>query len=165
MSASVPMPRVLDPASGSRMMWFARNHPDVIFGDIRQETFELKDKSSFGGKRILSINPDQIMDFRKLPFDDESFNLIAFDPPHLKSAGPKSWLRAKYGMLSENWKSDLSAGFAECFRVLKHDGVLVFKWNEDQIPISEILKLTPCRPLFGNTTGRKGLTHWMVFIK
>ncbi len=36
-----PTPRVLDPCSGSRMMWFDRLSPDVIFGDTRQEEHTL----------------------------------------------------------------------------------------------------------------------------
>lgn len=151
--------RVLDPCSGSRMMWFDRQHPDVIYGDKRHEQHTLCDG------RTLRIEPDAVMDFRALPFADETFRLVAFDPPHLKHAGPKSWLRAKYGVLGENWRDDLRQGFAECFRVLASDGVLVFKWAEDQVKIREVLTLTPVQPLFGHPTGRKGLTHWMVFMK
>lgn len=29
--------RVLDPCCGSRMMWFDRKNPDVVFGDRRAE--------------------------------------------------------------------------------------------------------------------------------
>lgn len=60
---------------------------------------------------------------------------------------------------------DLRAGFSECFRVLDADGVLVFKWNETQVRLSEVLALTPHQPLFGHTSGRKAGTHWMVFMK
>jgi hypothetical protein len=113
----------------------------------------------------LRIEPDALIDFRKLPYADDSFKLIAFDPPHLVRAGPNSWLAAKYGKLSDNWHDDLSKGFAECFRVLDADGVLIFKWNETQVKVSEVLALTPHKPLFGHLSGRKGLTHWLVFMK
>ncbi len=86
-------------------------------------------------------------------------------PPHLVRAGAKSWLAAKYGKLSEDWRDDLRAGFAECFRVLATEGVLVFKWNETQVKLSEVLALTPHQPMFGNTSGRKAGTHWLVFMK
>jgi hypothetical protein len=49
--------------------------------------------------------------------------------------------------------------------VLDADGVLVFKWNETQVKVGEVLALTPERPLFGHLSGRKGLTHWLVFMK
>jgi 23S rRNA G2069 N7-methylase RlmK/C1962 C5-methylase RlmI len=100
-----------------------------------------------------------------MPFDDELFNLVVFDPPHLIRAGKKSWLSAKYGKLSDSWQEDLRLGFAECFRVLKQGGTLIFKWNETQIKVREILSLTPNKPLLGHVSGRKGLTHWIVFFK
>ena len=159
--------RVLDPCCGSRMMWFDRGHPDVIFGDRRRETLTVTDRShgNESGTRTLHIEPDALMDFRDMPFPDGVFNLVAFDPPHLVRAGPRSWLAAKYGKLGQDWREDLRAGFAECFRVLTTDGVLVFKWNETQVKLREVLELAPHRPLFGNTSGKKAGTHWMVFMK
>lgn len=151
--------RVLDPCCGSRMMWFDRKHPDAVFGDQRSESHVLCDG------RKLHIKPDALMDFRALPFADNSFHLVVFDPPHLKHAGPKSWLRAKYGVLSDNWRDDLRQGFSECFRVLASNGTLIFKWNETQVKVSEVLELVPHPPLFGHPTGRNGLTHWKIFMK
>lgn len=156
---------ILDPCCGSRMMWFDKNNPDVIFGDQRSETLRVTDKNCQDGLRTVRIEPDSIMDFRDLPYADGSFRLVAFDPPHLVKAGPKSWLAAKYGKLSDNWRDDLRKGFAECFRVLEEGGVLVFKWNETQVKLSEVLALTPEKPLFGQVSGRKGMTHWLVFMK
>lgn len=158
--------RILDPCCGSRMMWFDRGRPGVVFGDIRNETLVVPDRSHGrpDGKRTIHIHPDVTMDFRALPFPDNSFRLVAFDPPHLVRAGAKSWMAAKYGKLSD-WRDDLRQGFAECFRVLEPEGVLVFKWSETQIKIHEILALTPVSPLFGNTAGKKAGTHWMVFMK
>lgn len=160
-------PIVLDPCCGSRMMWFDRQHPDVVFGDRRSETITVTDNSRGNktGTRTLRIEPDTIMDFRAIPYPDGTFKLVAFDPPHLVQAGPRSWLAAKYGKLSENWREDLREGFAECFRVLASDGVLVFKWNETQVALRDVLALTEQKPLFGHTSGRKGMTHWLVFMK
>ncbi len=161
------MPRVLDPASGSRMMWFDRGHEDVVFGDRRRETLTVTDRSHgrTDGARTLCIDPDVLLDFRALPYPDGAFKLVAFDPPHLVRAGPRSWLAAKYGKLGQDWRDDLRAGFAECFRVLHQDGVLVFKWNETQVKVREVLELTSVRPLFGNVSGKKAGTHWYVFMK
>lgn len=158
--------RVLDPCCGSRMMWLDRDNPDVVFGDIRQEVLEVTDRSHGrpDGKRVLRIEPDVLMDFRNMPFEDGAFKLVVFDPPHLVRAGPKSWLAAKYGKLGSDWREDLRQGFAECFRVLEASGVLVFKWNETQVKVREVLDLTPVQPLFGHLSGRKGLTHWLVFM-
>lgn len=159
--------KVLDPCCGSRMMWFDRQHPDAVFGDRRSETIIVTDRShgNTSGTRTLKIEPDTLIDFRALPYPDGSFKLVAFDPPHLVRAGPKSWLAAKYGKLGPDWRADLRQGFAECFRVLDTDGVLIFKWNETQVKLADLLPLVPVQPLFGHPSGRKGLTHWMVFMK
>ena len=159
--------KVLDACCGSRMMWLDRQHPDVVFGDRRSETLTVTDRShgNENGVRTLSIEPDVMLDFRALPYQDGTFKLVSFDPPHLVRAGPKSWLAAKYGKLGDDWRDDLRRGFAECFRVLALDGVLVFKWNETQVKVGEVLALTGVRPLFGHLSGRKGLTHWLVFMK
>lgn len=141
------------------MMWFNKANTDVVFGDIRNERHVLCDG------RTLRIEPDVQMDFKAIPYADGTFRLVVFDPPHLRHAGQRSWLRAKYGVLGDNWKDNLRKGFAECFRVLADDGVLIFKWAETQIKVREVLALTPLQPLFGHPSGRKGLTHWMVFIK
>jgi ubiquinone/menaquinone biosynthesis C-methylase UbiE len=92
--------------------------------------------------------------------------MVVFNPPHLISAGPKSYMALKYGLLSKNnFKEDLKKGFSECFRVLKKDGFLIFKWNECQVSITTILKLTKYKPLFGQRGGRSLKTHWIVFKK
>lgn len=158
---------ILDPACGSRMMWLDKNNPRVIFGDCRSEKIIVTDRSHGNptGTRELLIEPDTLMDFRNLPYNDAIFKLVAFDPPHLIKAGPKSWLAAKYGKLSSDWKEDIRKGFLECFRVLEPEGILVFKWNETQIKVKEVLELSPTKPLFGHLSGRKGLTHWLVFMK
>lgn len=155
---TAPAP-VLDPCCGARMMWHNPHDPRAIFGDIRTESHTLCDG------RALEIRPDIQLDFRDLPFPDETFRLVAFDPPHLKSLGQSSWLAKKYGALLPSWQDDIRAGFAECFRVLRPGGVLVFKWNETQIPLADVLALTPEKPLFGTRTGHKNRTHWCTFLK
>tara|TARA_R100000093_G_scaffold65453_1_gene36470 strand:+ start:130 stop:618 length:489 start_codon:yes stop_codon:yes gene_type:complete len=157
---------VLDPCSGSHMWWLDKAHPSAVYGDIRNETITVTDRThKSDGTRTIKIEPDTLMDFRELPFADNTFNIVAFDPPHLERAGPKSWLAAKYGKLGNDWREDLNKGFNECLRVLKPGGTLVFKWNETQIKLKEILPLCPVKPLFGQVSGRSGLTHFLVFMK
>ena len=160
-------PLAIDVCCGSRMMWFDKSDPRALFCDRRSETLTVTDntKGNKSGTRTLHITPDVLMDFREMPFPDGSFKLVAFDPPHLINAGPRSWLAAKYGKLGGDWREDIRAGFAECFRVLEPHGVLVFKWNETQIKVSEVLALTPEKPMFGQVSGAKGFTHWLVFMK
>ncbi|CAB3888772.1 hypothetical protein LMG26788_03729 [Achromobacter pulmonis] len=150
---------ILDPCCGGRMMWFDRQDQRALFGDIRSEEHTLCDGRAF------NITPDLNMDFRAMPFAAESFSLVVFDPPHLRRAGRDSWLRAKYGILGDDWQDDLRRGLAECFRVLKPAGVLIFKWAEVQIPVSQILALTEHRPLFGHKSGKREKTHWLTFMK
>ena len=148
------------------MMWFDKADARAIFGDQRCETITVTDRSHReDGTRTLRIEPDVLLDFRALPYPDGSFKLVAFDPPHVVRAGPRSWLAAKYGKLGQDWRDDLRQGFAECFRVLEPSGVLVFKWNETQVKLAEVLATTPERPLFGQVSGRRGMTHWLVFMK
>lgn len=150
---------VLDPASGSRMFYFDKLDDRVTFGDIRSESHVLCDG------RALEVRPDEVMDFRAIPHPDESFRVVVFDPPHLIRVGRNSWTFKKYGGLDSSWREDLAAGFAECFRVLAPSGVLIFKWNEVQIPVSQILALTNERPLVGHRSGKRSDTHWITFLK
>lgn len=153
------LPPVLDACCGSRMFWFDRNNPLAIFVDKRSETHVLCDG------RTLEIAPDKVADFTALPFPDNSFFLVVFDPPHMNSLGGNSWLAKKYGRLIADWRDELSEGFRECLRVLKPNGTLVFKWNTTEISAEEVLALAPIRPLFGHTTGRQAKTIWAAFLK
>lgn len=134
------MKEILDPCCGSKMFYFDKQNPNVLFGDIRSEEHILCDG------RKLEIKPDMKIDFRQMDFADSSFKIVVFDPPHLKSAGTQSYMAKKYGLLSDNWKNDISSGFRECMRVLEPSGVLIFKWNETQIPVRDILALTEFKP-------------------
>jgi SAM-dependent methyltransferase len=147
------------------MFWFNPKDERAMFIDKRREAHDLKDSSSAGGSRSLVIDPDMVADFTDLPFPDNHFPLVVFDPPHLVGNGKTGWLAKKYGKLGVDWRDDIRAGFAECFRVLTPLGTLIFKWNENDIPVSQILALTPERPLFGNRCGKRALSHWVVFQK
>lgn len=155
---------ILDACCGSKMFWFAKDNPDVLFIDKRKETLTAKDRSQKSGLRTIEINPDIVADFTEIPFEDERFYMVVFDPPHLKTLGKTSWMAKKYGRLPDNWKAMLAEGFAECMRVLKPNGTLIFKWNESEIKASEVLEIIPFTPLFGHT-GRQAKTIWMAFMK
>jgi len=153
----INMAEVLDACCGSRMFWFDKEDSRALFMDNRTVDNEL-----LCDNRRLTVKPDVVADFTEMPFEDESFSLVVFDPPHLLRAGPNSWLAKKYGKLDDNWPTMLHDGFAECMRVLKPSGTLIFKWNEDQIKLKDVLATTEYRPLFGN---KRSKTHWVVFIK
>ena len=97
-----------------------------------------------------------------MPYKDNSFKMVVYDPPHLIHAGERSWLGQKYGILPKDWPTYISQGFNECMRVLEPYGTLIFKWNEEQIKTSEILAKINYKPLFGD---KRSKTRWIVFMK
>ena len=143
---------VLDVCCGGKMFWFNKQDTRALFVDNRTVPSVIPDDP-------FCISPDKECDFRYLPFGDDKWPLVVFDPPHMRHPGV---MGVKYGKLSSTWKDDLRRGFEECFRVLKPLGTLVFKWNESEIPLKDVLALSPHPPLFGN---RRSKTIWMVFQK
>lgn len=85
---------VLDPCCGSRMFWFDKEDQRVLFGDIREESHILCDG------RVLNIEPNVRMDFTALPFPDDTFNLVVFDPPPSCACWPNVLDRQK---IRETW--------------------------------------------------------------
>lgn len=151
---------ILDVCCGSRMFWFDKTNQNTLFTDIR----EVEDVLCDGRK--LSIAPDKIEDCTNLSFPDKRFKLVVFDPPHLRKAGKSSWLAKKYGVLPDDWPTFINKSIHECMRVLDDYGVLIFKWNQDQIKVFDILNaITDYKPLFGHPTRRNGTTIWMCFMK
>ena len=161
---------ILDVTCGSRSIWFNKNHPSAIYCDRRKEEWHgefgnaLK-KDGTKKHRQLIIDPDVQCDFTDLPFDDNSFSLVVFDPPHIEGLNENSWTKKAYGSLDRDWRQVLHDGFLECMRVLKPFGVLVFKWSETQISTPEVIKAIGQHPLFGHRSGKKMNTHWMCFMK
>lgn len=167
---------ILDVCCGGKMFYFDKNNPDVTFMDIRNIETTLCDGRKF------EVRPDIVADFTNIPFPDESFRMVVFDPPHLLRNVGKSkftdmygslnekvkvtgYQQIKYGALYSDWKDMLTKGFKECFRVLEKGGFLIFKWNETDIPVKEILALTEQKPIFGNRSGKRSNTHWICFMK
>ena len=161
--------KILDVTCGDRTIWFQKHEPHTIYCDKRREEWE----GDFGkvlnnGKkkhRHLVIDPDVQCDFTDLPFQDNCFPLVVFDPPHIKNLTEKSWMRKAYGSLDEGWEPMIRKGFEECMRVLKPDGVLIFKWSDISVSTRDIIKVIGQEPLFGHRSGKKMNTHWMCFMK
>lgn len=118
------------------------------------------------GIRNVLVKPDVIADFRHIPFEDNSFYMVVFDPPHLYRMGQNSMLTKLYGRLNfDTWKEDLKAGFDEAWRILKPKGALIFKWCENDIKLSEVVKVFEKTPIFGNRSSKNNTTHWLVYMK
>lgn len=157
--------KILDVTCGSRTIWFNKNHPAAIYCDRRKEDVDIAFGKAHTSIHRLHVNPDVVCDFTALPFGDDAFSLVVFDPPHLLKAKETAWLVKKYGKLDERWPGMIHDGFAECMRVLKPDGVLIFKWSEYDIPAEKVWRAIGQKPLFGHHSGRKSKTFWACFMK
>ena len=155
--------KILDVTCGARSIWFDKHHPATVYCDKRREQYHHLWKNA--SNCTLDINPDVVCDFTDLPFTDNSFHLVVFDPPHLTGAKETAWLVKKYGKLDESWPKMLHDGFRECMRVLKPDGVLIFKWSEYDIPAADVWKAIGQKPLFGHHSGKQSRTFWACFMK
>jgi hypothetical protein len=166
---------IIDVCCGNKMFWFQKNHKNVLYLDNRKrEKGFVKERPNF------DINPDKVADFTDLSFiPNNSIKLVVFDPPHCVRKTPELGIITKkygslptpsvmtdfYGILEDDWKDILSKGFKECWRILEKNGVLIFKWNEREKKLSEVLKLFSKTPLFGHTTGSRSQTKWLCFMK
>lgn len=159
------MPKILDMTCGSRSIWFNKHHPEAVYVDKRNQEQVLMFGKGRTSPHHNDILPDIVADFTALPFPDNSFSLVVFDPPHLIKAKDTAWLVKKYGKLDEDWPRMLRDGFSEGMRVLKPDGVLVFKWSECDIPAEKVWKAIGRKPLFGHHSGRKSRTFWGCYMK
>lgn len=159
---------ILDACCGGRMWWWDKAHPLAIYMDKR-----VSPKGSKPTRPGWSCIPDVVGDFRAMPFKDDSFHLVLFDPPHVVKRNPTGETEMTYGSLHPDVEQeDLRRGFAECWRVLAPGGTLVCKWAG---PIDRVRPHFPATPIVGTrATPRKNHgawrgagqgTRWFVFYK
>lgn len=152
---------ILDSTCAGRHIWNDKDREDVVYADRR-----VCPRGSIPVRPNWSVSPDVVCDFVSLPFPDDTFDMVVFDPPHIIRDTPSSggYLRMKYGELRPgSWRGVVSDGFRECWRVLRSPGTLHFKWSEGSATLREVLSLFPERPLFRNGNG--GRVSWSVFAK
>ena len=159
-------PPVLDACCGTRAFWFDKYDNRGLFLDNRNGEYPIKPDKSHPARNLI-VCPDIIGDFTDMQFPSNTFALVVFDPPHIKGgdARMQGVIGKTFGVLRPGWEDMLRRGFAECFRVLRPDGILIFKWCEVEIPLRKVLALTPEKPLFGHKVGKMMRTHWLTFIK
>ncbi len=84
---------ILDVACGSRMFYFDKHNPNVLFCDNRTIETTLCDGRKF------EVKPDVLADFTNLPFDNNTFGMVVYDPPHLTRNTGQSKYKTMYGTL------------------------------------------------------------------
>ncbi len=151
---------ILDACCGGRHMWRDKNNKNTVYMDIRQV-----EKGTIELQPNWSVQPDVIGDYRDMPFDDEAFRYVIWDIPH-KIKHDNGIITMKYGYLGESWQHDLTVAFVEIMRVLKPQGMLIFKFNDLAIPFNEIRKCFPMQEI-GFTPTKKGVntTAFWCYIK
>lgn len=130
----------LDSTAGNRSMWKKRNPSDLIFMDKEKKLF---------------VKPDVLCVWQHLPFRDNVFNVVYFDPPHDKFSetsvhnNPSGWHNPRYegnrkiggtfwGSMPENYVGVYSKAVLEFYRVSNR---LCFKWNNSRIDFKDILRI------------------------
>jgi SAM-dependent methyltransferase len=157
---SVSQGQILDACCGGRHWWWDKAHPLAVYMDEREVPLGNEWRATW------SCEPDVLGDFRAMPFDDFSFQLVVFDPPHIVRRDPATkWSTRFYGSLNpDTWQEDLRRGFTECWRVLAAGGTLVFKWSGDTSRCSPYF---PAEPIIGTRwkAAEDEGTSWFIFYK
>ena len=65
--------KILDVCCGSKMFWYDKHEEHTTYMDIRRAVYTAMDR---GNKRKIEINPDIQADWKNIPFDDETFDLV-----------------------------------------------------------------------------------------
>ena len=153
---AIESPRILDATHNTGKMWN---------GAVHQPTHR------------MDVDPqypvDTVADFRAMPFADESFDVIVFDPPHLPvvmaSDGASTHpnvvrYRAQYGLTADadrgrsgdNVSEQFAPFLAEAARVLAANGIVIckladlvhnhrYQWQQvDFVNAVRASGLTPC---------------------
>jgi len=138
---------ILDATAGNRSIYTFKHSQNIIYLDRQKE---------------LKIKPTIFADDMFLPFKDSVFDMIIFDPPHQWTTkgttsipvysipqGKKHAMllgvkgHTYYGIEQYSSKTELIKYIynaqKEFKRVLKDDGVLLFKWCEVEIKVNRIL--------------------------
>ena len=170
---------ILDATAGRRSMWYNKDNPNTIYMDKETDEDLFKRYSeSLQCRNRPGINITKHKtatvhaNFKEIPYPNNSFNLIVFDPPHVITKKMSGSIQKCFGVLNpETWQSELKKGLEECMRVLKPKGVLLFKWNTFSKRVKELYPLFPSDPLFSQTTTgnnqkrNKSKTVWFCFMK
>jgi len=120
---------ILDLTAGYRNIWREIGYMgDVLFLDMRYE-----------------VEPDVCGNNERLPFRDNIFDVVVYDPPHVIREEHETYFRTEFGKRYWAWKSvrdfvnNIKKVNVEAYRVTKPNGIMVFKWIDRYIPIDRVL--------------------------
>jgi hypothetical protein len=120
---------VLDACVGGALMydgWQSNLEDSFISIDIRKGSYTQTHDKRWSTK-TLEVKPTLLADLKKLPFKNNVFDSIVFDPPHF-ACGINSFLRGYYGSWNQQEvKESLKAANLEFARVLKTNRSLLLK--------------------------------------
>jgi len=148
---------VLDATANRRGMWKGQNTSNVLFLDIDKK-----------------VNPDIIANNELLPFKDEVFKNIVFDPPQfvLSKAENALPIHNRYGfwLRKQDFFKNLQKVNIEFSRVLKENGLLIMKFCtfnfQKEDAITTLNKFSLISNYSRPTKGRgKNTVHILLFKK
>jgi hypothetical protein len=120
---------VLDACIGGALMydgWQIGLGESFITVDIRKGTFTADNEARWSPK-TFEVKPLVLADLKKLPFQDNVFDSIVFDPHHF-ACGINSFLRKYYGSWDHTEvKESVKCANVEFARVLKDEHSLILK--------------------------------------
>jgi len=132
---------ILDVTVGSRKIycgWDEKLGDDLIGIDNRKGDFSREDPKLWA-KQTVIVEPTVLTDMKSLPFRDNLFDAIIFDPPHT-NANLDTWLGKYYGSWTQKETiQTLRKVNVEFPRVLKDNGFLILKVMPKQFPIYRAL--------------------------
>ncbi len=122
---------ILDVTASFRAMYKDKQDPGTLFIDCRR-----------------SVKPDIVAAWAFLPIKSGVVDGGVIDPPHMlyvSKGKPMGFNFAeKYGVLNRlTWKADLKAAYLELMRVIVPGGLLLVKWNDNQVSLKRFLACIP----------------------
>jgi len=141
---------ILDATAGKRGIWYDKKNDETVYMDIRKE-----------------VEPDIVADVKHLPFKDQIFDLVIFDPPHANFS-ENAQMSERYGYFTTRQiTAAIKKGAIEFNRVLNGNGMVLFKWNTHSQRLRRVIAFFEpnFKPLFGQKVAYKlkhaSSTYWV----
>jgi len=141
-SSYQPLPSVWDGDDAELLEQMLNFYPRASPGFILDATVNVGRFWRGSSRRVIGLdidskfNPDVVGDNSKMPFADESFDVVVYDPPHVPNQGRdrQKDFNARFGLVVKSARENgysLTHTYApfveEAYRVLKPEGVLFGK--------------------------------------